>query len=63
MIDKNDTMKPLEDRFSGEDDKPAPEDEYGNIHHPKKHLLTGALYTLALAAVLAAAILFSRIWG
>lgn len=63
MAEKKDSMKDLEQRVMGEDDVPAPEDEYGNIHHPKKHLLTGVLYTLALAAVLAAAALFTRLFG
>ena len=60
---KNDSMQELEDRVMGRDDEPAPEDEYGNIHHPKKHLLTGLLYLLALAAVLAGAILIKRFFG
>ena len=38
-------------------------EDYGSIHHPKKHLLTGVLYTVALAAVLAAAVLFTRLLG
>ena len=63
MEDKKDAMKELEQRVMGEDDVPAPEDEYGNIHHPKKKLLTGVLYTLSLAAVLAAAIFFTRLFG
>lgn len=37
--------------------------DYGNIHHPKKPLLTAVLYTLAMAAVLAAAALFTRLFG
>ena len=40
-----------------------PEEDYGNIHHPKKPLLTALLYTLALAAVLACAALFTRLLG
>ena len=63
MAEKNDSMHDLEQRVMGRDDVPAPEDEYGNIHHPKKHLLTGVLYTLSLAAVLAAAVLFTRLFG
>ena len=63
MANKKDSMKDLEQRVMGEDDIPAPGDEYGNIHHPKKKLLTGVLYTLSLAAVLAAAILFTRLFG
>ncbi len=38
-------------------------EDYGNIHHPKKPLLTAVLYTLALAAVLAAAYFFTRWLG
>ena len=38
-------------------------EDYGNIHHPKKPLLTAVLYTLALAAVLAAAYFFTRLMG
>ncbi len=38
-------------------------EDYGNIHHPKKPLLTAVLYTLALAAVLAAAYFFTRLLG
>ncbi len=63
MAEKKDSMEELEQRVMGEDDVPAPEDEYGNIHHPKKKLLTGVLYTLSLAAVLAAAALFTRLFG
>ncbi len=60
---KTDSMEELENRVMGRDDEPAPEDEYGNIHHPKKHLLTGLLYTVALAAVLAGAALITRFFG
>ena len=60
---KTDSMQELENRVMGRDDEPAPGDEYGNIHHPKKHLLTGLLYLLALAAVLAGAILIKRLFG
>ena len=63
MAEKKDSMKDLEQRVMGEDDVPAPEDEYGNIHHPKKQLLTGVLYSISLLAVLAAAILFTRLFG
>lgn len=63
MSEKKNTMKPLEDRFSGEEDMPSPEEEYGSLHHPKKHLLTGLLYTLALLAVLAAGALITRLLG
>ncbi len=63
MAENRDSMKDLEKRVMGRDDVPAPEDEYGNIHHPKKKLLTGLLYTLSLAAVLAAAVLFTRLFG
>ena len=63
MAEKKDQMKDLEQRVMGQDDIPAPEDEYGNIHHPKKQLLTGVLYALSLAAVLAAAIFFTRLFG
>ena len=61
MAEKKDSMQELEERVMGEDDIPAPEDEYGNIHHPKKKLLTGALYTLALAAVLAATLALAAV--
>ena len=60
---KKNSMEELEERVMGRDDEPAPEDEYGNIHHPKKHLLTGLLYTVALAAVLAGAALITRFFG
>ena len=63
MAEKKDSMKELEQRVMGEDDVPAPEDEYGNIHHPKNHLLTGVLYALSLTALLAAAIFFTRLFG
>jgi len=63
MAEKKDSLQELEERVMGEDDVPSPDDEYGNIHHPKKKLLTGVLYTLALAAVLAAAALFTRLFG
>ena len=63
MAKKPDSMDELERRVLGEDDVPAPEDEYGNIHHPKKHMLTGVLYTVAGAALLAGAILVSRLFG
>ena len=62
-MEKKDTMKPLEDRFSGQDDLPSPEEEYGNLHHPKKQLLTGFLYAVALITVLAAAAFFTRLFG
>ena len=60
---KTDSMEELENRVMGRDDEPAPEDEYGNIHHPKQHLLTGLLDTVALAAVLAGAALITRFFG
>ena len=60
---KKDSMAELEDRVLGRDDEPAPEDEYGNIHHPKKHLLTGLLYALAGAAVLGGAALITKLLG
>ena len=63
MAEKKDSMQELEQRVMGEDDIPAEDDEYGNIHHPKKKLLTGVLYTLALAAVLAAAAFFTKLFG
>lgn len=63
MAKKTDSMDELERRVLGQDDEPAPEDEYGNIHHPKKHLLTGVLYTVAGAALLAGAILITRLLG
>jgi hypothetical protein len=56
-------MEELEERVLGRDDEPAPEDEYGNIHHPKKHLLTGLLYAVAGAAVLAGAALITKLLG
>lgn len=40
-----------------------PEEDYGTIHRPKKPLLTGALYVLALAAVLACAALLTRLFA
>ena len=63
MAKKKDSMEELELRVLGKDDEPTPEDEYGNIHHPKKQLLTGVLYSISLLAVLAAAILFTRLFG
>ena len=60
---KKDSMAELEDRVLGRDDEPAPEDEYGNIHHPKKHLLTGLLYALAGAAMLGGAALVTKLLG
>ena len=60
---KKDSMAELEDRVMGRDDQPAPEDEYGNIHYPKKHLLTGLLYALAGAAVLGGAALITKLLG
>ena len=60
---KKGSMEELEERVLGRDDEPAPEDEYGNIHHPKKHLLTGLLYALAGAAVLAGASLVTKLLG
>jgi hypothetical protein len=42
---------------------PEPEEDYGSIHHPKKPLLTGVLYVLALAAVLACAALLTRLFA
>ena len=63
MAENKDSLQELEQRVMGEDDIPAEDDEYGNIHHPKRKLLTGALYTLALAAVLAAAAFFTKLFG
>lgn len=40
-----------------------PPENYGTIHHPRNHLLTGILYTVGLAAVLAAAALFTKLFG
>ena len=60
---KKDSMAELEDRVMARDDEPAPGDEYGNIHHPKKHLLTGLLYALAGAAVLGGAALITKLLG
>ncbi len=60
---KKNSMEELEERVMGRDDEPAPEDEYGNIHHPKKHLLTGLLYAVAGAAVLAGAALITKLLG
>ena len=62
MSEKKDSMQDLENRVMARDDEPAPDDEYGNIHHPKKHLLTGVLYVLAMAAVLGAAALFTKLF-
>ena len=41
---------------------PPENDEYGRISHPKKPLVTGTLYAVALAAVVAAAVLLSKIF-
>ena len=41
---------------------PPENDEYGRISHPKKPLVTGTLYAVALAAVVAAAVLFTKIF-
>ena len=62
MSENKDSMQELEDRILARNDEPAPEDEYGNIHHPKKHLLTGLLYLLALGAVLGGAVLITRLF-
>ena len=62
MAENKDSMQELEDRILARNDEPAPEDEYGNIHHPKKHLLTGLLYLLSLAAVLGGAVLITRLF-
>ena len=44
---------------------PVPEEheDYGRVSHPKKPLLTGVMYALALAVVLAAGWLISRLAG
>ena len=60
---KKNSREEREERVMGRDDEPAPEDEYGNIHHPKKHLLTGLLYALAGAAVLGGAALVTKLLG
>ena len=62
MSENKDSMQELENRVLARNDEPAPEDEYGNIHHPKKHLLTGVLYVLAMAAVLGGAVLITRLF-
>ena len=59
---EHDSMEELEQRILGDEGTAAGEDEYGTIHHPKKHLLTGRLYALALAAVIAGAALFTRLF-
>jgi len=41
---------------------PPENDEYGRISRPKKPLVTGTLYAVALAAVVAAAVLLSKIF-
>ena len=41
---------------------PPENDESGHISHPKKPLVTGTLYAVALAAVVAAAVLLSKIF-
>jgi uncharacterized membrane protein len=41
---------------------PPENNEYGRISHPKKPLVTGTLYAVALAGILAAAILLSKIF-
>ena len=41
---------------------PPENNEYGRISHPKKPLVTGTLYAVALAAVLAAAVLFTKLF-
>ena len=41
---------------------PPENDEYGRISHPKKPLVTGTLDAVALAAVVAAAVLLSKIF-
>lgn len=52
------------ERLSAELPPEAPEakEDYGRITRPKKPLLTGLLYTLSLAAVLAAAAFFTRLF-
>jgi hypothetical protein len=60
---KKDSLAELEDRVMARDDEPAPDDEYGNIHHPKKHLLTGLLYALAGTALLGGAALVTKLLG
>ena len=62
MSENKDSMQELEDRVMARNDEPAAEDEYGNIHHPKKHLLTGLLYLLAMAAVLGGAVLITKLF-
>ena len=41
---------------------PPENDEYGRSSHPKTPLVTGTLYAVALAAVVAAAVLLSKIF-
>ena len=41
---------------------PPENNEYGRISHPKKPLVTGTLYAVALAAVIAAAVLFTKLF-
>ena len=41
----------------------APKEDYGRISHPKKPLLTGTLYAIALVIFVAGAILFQRLFG
>ena len=45
------------------DHKNCPNDnEYGDVHHPKKPLLTALLYTLCLIVVLGGAILMTKLF-
>ena len=41
---------------------PPESNEYGRISHPKKPLVTGTLYAVALVAVVAAAVLFTKLF-
>ena len=55
-------MAQLENELPLPSPVPPENDEYGRISHPKKPLVTGTLYAVALAAVVAAAVLLSKIF-
>jgi len=53
----------LEKRLSVPEVAAPVKEDYGRISHPKKPLLTGTLYAIALAIFVAGAILFQRLFS
>lgn len=61
-LSEEDAVAQLEKELPLPSPVPPENDEYGRISRTKKPLVTGTLYAVALAALLAAAVLFTRLF-